>query len=380
MDDTVQLFEKAFQRIDITTESILTHQAVLDNLSNRASLSSISLEGLNLPISPSLSLEANRQKVKSVIQRLVDTLIQAYEYVYRLVKEYISGYRARFDRLTLQFGEVEQAIKTLAKSQGLKNSSYGYLDNLPIGNALFTDNEVSYQEVSDVLPLIGQLIKLTPEILKQRTSTNQRVINNIGALVTLNDLAKVASPQVSIPQARLNAPDDIKRRLNIPEGSEVKVSRPLVSNVTLAQVLFTSSNQGSVSLIPWDQGIHGLHYIPTRTLDRSDRLLFRVPVLTGNQIQSISLVARAQLNEFRRHIDTASTASDRLRSINRDIKRIDLSSLPVDVRNATFNYLKNSVETDMKFITKTMDLGFNTCFYVMHWIKNSIKYYKEGRD
>lgn len=360
------------ERLRSATEDFLDASRVSGQLSTRKALydaqMQLACERYGFPVNTTLSLEAHQDRSKSVLSRLREALIKAYQYLKSLIKEVIMGYQLRVNRLHDKLAALESIVQAM-DSKGLLNvQARSFIDNLVLGNNLFVKERVTYKDVVDCLAYVPTWSRGVRKVWTEALASNASIASNAKALTSKADLrSAISQPPVNELQLSRASKQDA-----LDVDTVFYRSRDLVKN---AVITYKGTKPGA-NAIPYVETESGFTYEQTQAIDGTDRRLLRTPVLAGGEIKSLILLVRRNISEVRALIDTANAADYTLNTTVRHISGNEPLFESAPDRDAYYGYLDRSLRNTAKFVTESISRQFNLLFYSTEWINFSLTYYK----
>ena len=321
----------------------------------------------------SLSVEANQNRFKTILERIKDAIVSAYLFVQRIIRELITGHLARIDRLYDALIATERHFREMQKTGAFNGTPRTFIDNLSIARDLLTGSKISYGSVNQSHTTINTLITVANKTYSDRVTNNKRILERAGHIKTFEDLRQMADVPKSSEFTRESPTAYILEQLNVDEACIVTTSKPLPGNNTLAMVS-TPANFGGLGFVNSD---YGLRFVNTLEIDNNDRRLFRMPVLSGSEIKTMIFNIRRNLSDLRSTVDNVNQAEADLDRTRNVAKRLDLNedSSRGD-QDMLLAFITRSIRNDAKVLIATMTLSFDFLFACHQWIEKSIEIYQ----
>lgn len=323
----------------------------------------------------SLSVEANENRFKQVIERAREMIIKAYRWVRKVIREFITGHLIRLERFYDTLIKTERDYNQYQKDGLFSRPVRGYIDNLSIARDLYVKQGISFSSANQAHSNVNTLIAVAASTYRERVKVNKKLLERSKDIESIEDLRRFVNLPTGSELTRNSADGSIRDEVRATDNITVFVSNPLPSNRSVA---FLSPTQDSNTL-GFANTPYGLRFVRTQDIDMNDRRLYRIPVLSGQEIKTMIFNIRRNLGDLRNIVDSVNDAESELERTENSAKRMSLSEDATrSVQDLVLDFLTNSVRNDARLLVTTMTLSSDYLFACHQWILKSIETYKEG--
>lgn len=335
----------------------------------------LALPGTGMSAEYSLSFEANQSRLKAILERAKEMIVKAYRWVRKIIREFVTGHLIRLERFYDTLVDTERKFLTYQKAGKFTVAPRMYIDNLSIARDLLAARGISFTTVNQSNSNVNTLITVASNTYRNRVNQNRKLMERAASITTIEELRKFADLPESSEMTRTPASQFIREETGANADTTVLVSMPLPSNRTLA---FLQPPKGE-GVLGFANADYGLKFVRTQPIDMNDRRMFRMPVLSAQEIKTMIFNIRRNLSDLRNIVDSVNAAEDDLERTEKTADRLKLAEDATrGEQDLILAFITRSIRNDARLIVSTMSLASDFLFACHQWIEKSIETYLEG--